>query len=202
MTSRWARTSKTLLAITMVCTVGILGCGFLCSRGNRWERFTIASAFGMLGSMIASAGMALVYYLKIRSDLSRIVRRRAPLTDEDFISLSPQLKSVDPFIVHVVREAAAREFRSIGGDRFLAGDDLETDLHLSDLTLWGEWLEGLATDLGIEEDEFARELESVSVRTYGDLILLFDRLSRRSKGEKSASDHVRSHLVWDRALDG
>jgi hypothetical protein len=179
----------------------MLGCGFLSSRGNFWERFTMALAFGWLGSMIATAGIALVYYVKIRSNLGRLVRHRRPLTDKDFTSLSPQLKGVDPFVVRLVRRTAAKEFRSIGGERFQPGDDLEADLHLSDLSFWGEWLEGLARDLGIEEDELAQGMESVTVESYGDLVLLFDRLARRSKGAKTPIDHVSSNLVWDRELD-
>jgi hypothetical protein len=203
MTSRWARTSKALLAITVVCTVGMLSCGFLSSRGNLWERFTIVSAFGVIFSMIATYGIALVYYLKIRFELNRLAHSRPQLTDQIFISLSPWLKGIDPFVVHLIRESAAKEFRSIGGERFQPDDDLEANLHLSDLTFsWGEWLEGVATDLGIDEDELARRLESVSVRTFGDLILLFDGLSRCSNGQKSSSDHDRSHPIWDHALDG
>jgi hypothetical protein len=202
MTLRWARTSKTLLASTVLCSVGVLVCGFLSSRGNLWERFTIISAFGMSCSMFATLGIALIYYLKIRFELSRLVYSRPQLADEAFIALSPWLKGVDPFVVHLIREAAAKEFRSIGGERFRPDDDLETDLHLPDLTfLGGEWLEDVATDLGIEEDELARALESVPVHTYGDLVLLFDRLSRRSNGEKSPCDQVERHPVWDEVLD-
>jgi predicted RND superfamily exporter protein len=54
MTSRWAHASKTLLASTALCSVGALVCGFLSSRGNLWERFTIVSAFGMICSMIVT----------------------------------------------------------------------------------------------------------------------------------------------------
>lgn len=182
--------------------VGMLACGFLSSRGNIWERFTIASAFGTFGSMIAAGGMALVYYVKIRFELHTLVRCRAPLTDQDFISLSPRLKGVDRFVVHRVRQAAARQFRAIGGDRFHPEDDLETDLHLPDLSFWGEWLESVTDDLGIEEGELARELESGPIQTYGDLVLLFDQARRKSKGVKTPSDNVRSHPVWDRAIDG
>jgi hypothetical protein len=202
MTSRWARTSKTLLASTVLCTFGVLGCGFLSSRGNLWERFTILSAFGMIFSMIATYGIALIYYLKIRFELNRLVHSRPQLTDPIFISFSPRLKGVDPFVVHLIREAAAKKFRSIGGERFQPDDDLEADLHLSDLTFsWGEWLEGVATDLGIEEDALDRGLESVPVHTFGDLVLHFDRLLRRSNGVKSPCDQVQSHPVWDDTLD-
>jgi hypothetical protein len=202
MTSRWARTSKTFLASTVVCTVGVLGCGFLSSRGNLWERFTIVSAFGVSCSMFATLGIALIYYLKIRFELNRLVHSRPQLTDQTFISLSPRLKGVDPFVVHLIREAAAKEFRSIGGERFQPDDDLEADLHLSDLTFsGGEWLEGVATDLGIDEEELSRGSESVPVQTYGDLVLLFDRLSWRSNGEKSPCDQVERHPVWDDILD-
>jgi hypothetical protein len=94
MTSRWARTFKTLLASTAVSALGMPGCGFLSSRGNIWERFPIALLFGWLGSTIAGAGIALVYYVKIRSELGLLVRRRAPLTDEDFNSLSPRSRTL------------------------------------------------------------------------------------------------------------
>ena len=207
MTSRWARTSKTFLASTVVCTVGVMGCGFLSSRGNLWERFTIVSAFGMIFSMIATYGTAapVLLHAEIRFELNRLVYSRPQLTDEAFIALSPRLKGVDPFVVHLIRGAAAKEFRSIGCDRFQPDDDLEADLYLSDLTFFGgDWLEGVATDLGIEEEELTRGSESVPVQTYGDLVLLFDRLwrlSRRSNGEKSPGDQVERHPVWDDILD-
>ncbi len=201
MTPRWAGASKTLLAITSVCAVGMAVCGFLSSRGNIWERFTIASAFGFVGSMAAAAALALVYFVKIRSDMSRLLRCRAPLTDEDFICLSPKLKSVEPVVVHRVRQAAAKQFRSIGADRLHPSDDLETDLHLSDLTFWGEWLESITTDLEIQEDELDRELELVPIQTYGDLVLVFDRLWRHSKCAKTRIDAALSHPMSDRAVD-
>jgi hypothetical protein len=201
MTRRWARTAATLLALTSVSAIGMAGCGFLSSRGKFWERFTIALAFGTFGSMIATLGMAAVYFAKIRFDLHRLVRCREPLADDEFVAMSPELKHVDPVVVHRVRQSAAKQFRSIGGDRFYPGDDLETDLHLSDVTFLGEWLLDVTTDLKIEEDELARGLESMPVRTYGDLVLLFDRSWRQSKAARSI-DGARSHTVWDRTLDG
>ena len=109
---------------------------------------------------------------------------------------------LDPLVVRLVREGAAKEFASIRGERFQPDDDLEADLHLSDLTFsWGEWLEGVATNLGIDEEELSRGSESVPVHTYGDLVLLFDRLSRRSNAEKSPYDQVERHPVWDDTLD-
>ena len=84
--------------------------------------------------------------------------------------------------MNLVRQTAAKELVLVGGNRFHPGDDLETDLYLSDLTFWGEWLEKVSRrQLEIEEDELALELESVSVRTYGDLVLLFYRLRRARK---------------------
>jgi hypothetical protein len=202
MTGKWARSANMLVAITSASAVGMLVCGFLSSRGNIWERFLIALGIVLLGLMFAPLGVAATYYVKIRSDLYRMIRYRAPLADEEFIAMSPDLKGVNPSIVLRVRQSAAKQFRSIGGDRFYPGDDLETDLHLSDLTFWGEWLEGLTTNLNIEEHDLARGWESMPVRTYGDLVLLFDRLSRQSKGAKTPSELASSHPGWDSTLDG
>jgi hypothetical protein len=69
-------------------------------------------------------------------------------------------------------------------------------------TFWGEWLDGLTSDLGIEEAESARGLESMPLQTYGDLIMLLDRLLRQSNASKAPINHVASHALWDRALDG
>jgi hypothetical protein len=201
-TPRWANTARALVAMTSLCALGMMGCGFLSSGGNIWERFTIAAAFGFIGSMAATFGLVVVYYLKIRFNLSRLVRCRSPLTDKDFRSSSPELAGADLVVVHRVRQALANQFRSMGGDRFRCDDDLETDLHLRDLCFWGEWLETLTADLGIEEHEFARELESVPIKTLCDLVLLFDRLWRLSKATKCRNDHVQSHPIWDRTVDG
>jgi hypothetical protein len=202
MTLRWARTFKTLVALIVVCTVGMLVCGFLSSRGNTWESFTIALAFGMSGSMAAALALALVYYVKLRIDLRRHFHGRAALTDSEFIALSPALKGVDPVLVYLVRQSIAKEYRSIGGDRYYPGDDLDADLHLADLTLWGDWLCTMAAELGIDDDDFERAQETVPIQTFGDLILFFNRYSRRSQDTKASIDKDRSHPVWDRALDG
>ena len=50
-----------------------------------------------------------------------------PLTDEEFIALSPALKGAHPAVVNLVRPEVAKEFRSIGGERFHPDDDLEND---------------------------------------------------------------------------
>jgi hypothetical protein len=202
MTTGWARTFKALVITAVVGMVGVLGCGFLSSRDNIWERFAIASMFGMLGSMIATYGLALVYYVRLRLDLNRRFHSRAPLTDAEFIALSSALKNVDPVLVNLVRLNVAREFRSIGGERFHPGDDLETDLHLSDVTFCGDWLSTMPADLGIEQDEFERDLESVPIKTYGDLVLFLDRLWQQAKSVKAPSEDGRSHPIWDHALDG
>ena len=201
MTLKWARTAKTLLALASISAIGMAGCGFPSSRGNIWERFTVALAFVMFGSMSATLGIAAVYYVKVRFDLYRIIRCRAPLADEEFIAMSPELKHVDPSVVRWIRQSAAKQFRSIGGDRFYPGDDLETDLHLSDVTFWGEWLEDVTTSLKTEEDELVQGFEPMPVRTYGDLVLLFDRRWRQSKASLP-NDGTRPHSVWDRELDG
>jgi hypothetical protein len=204
MTARWALTFKILLAAIVVCAVGLLGCGFLSSRGNLWERLAIACGVGMGGWAIATYGLALVYYVRIRLDTSRRLRSRPPLSDKEFTALSPALEGVDPLLLNRVRETVAQQFRSIGGERFYPGDDLDDDLHLSDFSFWGEWLEDLAVGLGIEESAFDREFGSVPIKTYGDLVLFFDRLRResRAKGTEHPIDRFRSHPVWDRALDG
>jgi hypothetical protein len=158
--------------------------------------------FGMLGSMIATYGLVLVYYVRLRLDLSRQFHRRAPLTDSEFIARSSVLKNVDHSLVNFVRQSIAREFRSIGGERFHP-DDLETGLHLSEVAPFsGDWLDTMASELGIDQDLFERELESVPVQTYGDLVLFFDRLWQHAKCAKSPSENAWSHPVWDRALDG
>jgi hypothetical protein len=72
MTVGWSRTFKTLAGIAGVSAVGMLGCGFLSSRGNMWQRFAIAFSLGMSGSMIAALGMALFYYMRIRNGMRRI----------------------------------------------------------------------------------------------------------------------------------
>jgi hypothetical protein len=205
MTARWTRTFKSLLALNVVCAAGVLGCGFLSSRGDIWERFAIASAFGMGSSAITIYGLALTCYVALRFNLSHRVRRRLRLTDEQFIALSPSLKGVDPLMVNLIRQVFAKHYRSIGGKHFHPGDELEADLHLSDLAPSSEemWID-LAEALGVEGDELDRALESVPIKTYGDLVLSFDLLWResRAKGTENPIDHVRSHPVWDRALDG
>ena len=176
---------QALATIAALNALGLLGFGFLSSRGNIWERLAIVSAFGMSGSFVAAYGLALVYYVKLRLELLPRFRVRVPLTDEEFIALSPALKGAHSAIVNLVRPEVAKEFRSIGGERFHPGDDLENDLHLSDVTLWGDWLYIMAADLGIDQDEFKRGLGTAPIRTYGDLILLFDRLWRQSACAKT-----------------
>jgi hypothetical protein len=95
--------SQVALGTQAVCAVGMLGCGFLSNRGDIWERHAIATLLGTVGSVIATFGLALVYYMKIRSDLSRHVGDRQPLMDGAFVALTAQLKAVDPLVVKRVR---------------------------------------------------------------------------------------------------
>ena len=184
MTARWALTSKSVLALTAVCAVGLMSSAFLSVGGDVWERLTAPFAFGTIGLTVATAAVAIVYFVKIRLPLSRHLRGRLPMTDVEFIAASNLLNGVDPYVVQKMRWTINREFRLLGATRFRPEDDLEVDLHLSDLTFWGEWLEDVTADLGIQEAELARELELARIQTYADLVLMFDRLRRRSNAAK------------------
>jgi hypothetical protein len=202
MTLRWERTFKALVVTDAVCAVGMLVCGFFSSRGNVMERLVIGLSLGMSGSTFTALGLILVYLVQLRLELRRRFRGRALLSDSEFITLSPALKAVDPAVVNLVRQVAAKEFRSIGGDRFHPDDDLETDLHLSDVMLWSDWLGTLSAEMGIDEDNFMRAPEPGPINTFGDLIVYFNRYSRRSKGAKISTEGASSNPVWDRVLDG
>ena len=64
--------SQDASVLTSVSAVGMAGCGFLSSRGNIWEQFTIALAFGTFGLMFASLGIVAIYCVKVRFDPARL----------------------------------------------------------------------------------------------------------------------------------
>jgi hypothetical protein len=208
MSARWAHTFKSLLAICILCIIGSLGFGFVSSRGDLWERFTIASAWGWCGSVAVLIALAVTCYIKLRFELRGRLRNRRVLTDQEFIDLSPSLKGVDPVLVSLVRRALAKQFRRLGGELFYPGDDFELDLKLSNLTFsLDEELEILAVTLagthGFDDEDFERELEMTPIQTYSALVVFLDRFWRRSrmKASERSIDRAWDHPLADRVLD-
>jgi hypothetical protein len=88
MNARWTYVVKSLLAICILCVIGLLVFGFLSSRGNVWERLTIASMTGLLASIAAMYGLVVIYYVILRPALRRHIKDRRPLTDQEFLNLA------------------------------------------------------------------------------------------------------------------
>ncbi len=204
----WSRAFKSVLTILIACVVGMLAFGFLSSRGNIWERLAIASASGMCVSTAVLIPLIGTCYITLRLELRQRLRNRRCLTDQEFIDLSPSLKGVDPVLVSLVRRVVAKQFRRLGGELFYPDDNFETDLKLSNLTLsLNEELEivacRLASTHGFGEEDFERELKTVSIQTYSDFVVFLDRVWRRSKmnASEQSSDRAWNHPLSDPLVD-
>jgi hypothetical protein len=103
--------------------------------------------------------------------------------DEAFVLLLPGGESLDREVVRFVSQTAARRFRFNGGARFYPQDRLEEDLHWGDLAPWATeafWAD-IEEYLGYKEEELAAE--AIEIMTFGDVVLLVDRLRRVWNGK-------------------
>lgn len=175
MTGAWNTTAKALVVTTVVCAGGFMCAGLFSAR----HPVIMSLAFGMCAFMCASIlgaiGLAAYYYVKLRRHL-RTYLDRLPLSDEEFAALLPDDVSVDLDVVREVRQMAARRFWLIGGDCFYPGDRLEEDLHLLDVAFFA--LENFGIDLEEYLDGTEGNAAEGEIVTFGDVVLLADRLRR------------------------
>jgi hypothetical protein len=171
-TGAWNSTAKVFVVSAVLCTVGLLCSGLLSA-----ERLVIITAIGIEVSLIGAFALAFTYWVRLRYQL-RAYLDRPRLTDEEFAASLGGEFDVSLEVVNQVRQMAARRFWLVGGNRFYPNDRLEEDLYLSDLAPFGseDFWNDLWEYVGKTEEDL-RGLE-VQIVTFGDVVVLADRLRR------------------------
>ena len=202
MTGFRKRLAQGLVAMSLICAIGVMAFGWVSTRGDVWERVCMVFAVGMFGSLIGALGLVVATYLKLRDELKRLASR-PPLSDEEFTALLSDPAAADPELVGRVRALAAQVFRSFGGERFYPDDRLEEDLHLRDLAPFAtrDFCATLEESLDLEEDEIRGMMATKQVSSFGDLVLFASFLSAQSKPTGPMTNQELQSPVWDRALD-
>ena len=173
------RVAKALCAGTALCLIGALVACYFSSEGSILGTLTLGLVFGMLACAVGALVFAVGYVLYLRGEREEILGRRT-LSDEEFAAQLGGSEQADIEVVRQVRKLAAERFRSIGGEKFYPGDRLEEDLHLSDAAPFvsGEFFEDMLESLGVDESELPKNTEPVV--TFGDVVLLANKLRRRA----------------------
>ncbi len=184
MTGAWNVIAKTLVISLVLCVVGLVGCSLFALSNNVSESLEIAWSVVSLTAielMAAAGGLAGVYLVVLHLRL-RIHRSRPPLSDEAFLAALPGNVAVDLEVIRRVRRLAAQWLLPNDGERVYRvypDDRVGDDLYRSDLApVWGRhfFWRGLSEYIGCaRRDLMACRSEVV---TFGDLVVLVDRLRR------------------------
>jgi hypothetical protein len=190
MNTRLKCAAQALIATTAVAAIGLVTLPFLPDSSKRMDILVISLALLLSGCSLGAVVLVVVCWVSLRLGLARYLCRR-PLSDEEFRAMLGGSQAVDVQVVQDVRNMAARRFWTLGGGSFYPGDRLDEDLHLGDLAFFAaESFEyDLLGYLGLAEEDAPEEWSRV--KTFGDVVLLVDRVRRRGAGESVAPPPVR-----------
>ncbi|APW62092.1 hypothetical protein [Paludisphaera borealis] len=192
-----SRVAGRLIVAAIVFFLGSCAASFWSHTGNVWDRVTMGLFLGCFAAMSLLFMLVAATAARYRVDLWRLQRRPA-LSDDAFIELLPCAGEVDEKAlkntVHTTRSLASESLGRFGGNWVRPTDRLEEDLHFSDLEPWiaEDFSYRLAKNLGVDENEIERMLNTRPIATFGDLIQAIAELAEVA---------ARAHPLWDRDLD-